>query len=127
MLTVLLVEDDDPTRGSLREALEGAGHHVTEARDGAEALVAARSASFDLVVTDLQMPRLDGLTLFRQLQVERPSLPVVIMTSFGSSADAALAASEGAARVVIKPFDPEAFAQTIVATVGERHRSRGVT
>jgi two-component system chemotaxis response regulator CheY len=67
MLTVLLVEDDEPTRGSLREAPEGAGDQVTEARDGVEALVVARTASFDHVVTDLHMPRLDGLSLFRQL------------------------------------------------------------
>jgi len=124
MLQVLLVEDDDSTRQAVRDALERSGHAVTEARDGAEGLSVALSATFDVVICDVHMPKMSGFTLFRRLRQERPQWPVVIMTTFGAVDDALYAVGQGAVDYVTKPFDPEAFAQTVLGPIDERLKLR---
>jgi CheY-like chemotaxis protein len=124
MLHVLLVEDDDTTRQAIADSLEKAGHRVTQACDGAEALSLALAQSFDVVVCDVQMPRMTGLALLRRLRVERPEWPVFVMTTFGTVADAAHATREGATGYLTKPFDVDAFAQATLAPIEERLRAR---
>ena len=83
MLDILVVDDDDIVRQSITGALERAGHRVSEARDGLEALTLADSHRFDVAICDVQMPRLDGLTLLRRLRLEAPGTAVILVTSFG--------------------------------------------
>src|SRR5262249_36585043 len=83
MLEVLVADDDEIVRRSIVEALEEAGHRVAEARDGLEAIHLLDAHAFDLAVCDVQMPRLDGLALFRRIRAERPETAVVLMTSYG--------------------------------------------
>src|SRR5665213_3983075 len=82
MLDVLLVDDDDIVRASIAQALERAGHNVTEAVDGDEAARLVDTKKFDLAICDVQMPKMDGLTLFRRVKRVAPRTAVVIMTSF---------------------------------------------
>jgi two-component system response regulator HydG len=120
MLDVLVVDDDDIVRGSIAEAIAAAGHRVAQASDGEQALSLLQSRCFDLAVCDVQMPRLDGLTLFRRLRHDSPGTSVVLMTSFGKIPDAVGSLRGGAVDYVTKPFDPDEFAQSVVGPIAER-------
>jgi DNA-binding NtrC family response regulator len=122
MLDVLVVDDDRDVRETVSEALVAAGHRVAVAADGVEAMGLAAAHVFDLAVCDVQMPRLDGLTLFRRLKRESPTTAVVIMTSFGNVPDVVEVLREGATDYVTKPFDPEDFARRVVEPIAE-HRA----
>ncbi len=103
----VLVADDDPSfRGLLRDLLEGAGHTVTEARDGEEALLFLRRETFQLVLADQRMPKLDGLALLRRGRAEAPVLPpFVLLTGFGTIPEAVEAVRLGAADYLTKPLE----------------------
>ena len=122
MLDVLLVDDDDNVRESVALALVNAGHQVTEAADGAQAVDLLSSHAFDLAICDVQMPRLDGLALFRRIRREAPGTAVVIMTSYGLVPDVVDSMRDGAVDYVTKPFDPDEFANRVVGPI-EEHRS----
>ncbi|HQR45276.1 MAG TPA: sigma-54 dependent transcriptional regulator [Thermoanaerobaculia bacterium] len=103
----VLVADDDPSfRALLRDVLEGAGHAVTEARDGEEALLFLRRETFQLVLADQRMPKLDGLALLRKGRSEVPALPpFVLLTAFGTIPEAVEAVRLGAADYLTKPLE----------------------
>lgn len=122
MLDVLLVEDDADVRASVASALVEAGHGVTEASDGAQAVGLLASHSFDLAICDVQMPGIDGLTLFRRIRREAPGTAVIIMTSYGEIPDVIASLRDGAADYVTKPFDPDDFALRVVAHIAA-HRA----
>ncbi len=122
MLDVLLVDDDDNLRESLATALINAGHQVTEASDGAQAAALVASHVFDLAICDVQMPKLDGLTLFRHIRRGAPDTAVVMMTGFARIPDVVDSLRDGALDFVTKPFDPDDFAERIVTPIAE-HRS----
>ena len=88
MANLLVVDDEPGFRTLLREILEEAGHAVTEARDGAEALAFVEKGSFDLVLTDRLMPRVDGIELLRRLKSRPSPPPVVVLTAHGSIPEA---------------------------------------
>ncbi|HEY8288558.1 MAG TPA: response regulator [Acetobacteraceae bacterium] len=77
---ILVAEDDALLAETVVDALEGEGFEVTLAVDGLEALEAACSREFDALLTDIVMPRMDGMTLIRRLRATTPRLPVVVMT-----------------------------------------------
>jgi DNA-binding NtrC family response regulator len=120
MLDVLVVDDDAIVREHLAQALSSKGHHVWEARDGLEALELASSQVFDVAICDVEMPRLDGRTLFRRLRREAPSTSIIIMTSFGNVQDVVSTLRDGASDYVTKPFDPDRFAETVIRPIDER-------
>jgi DNA-binding NtrC family response regulator len=122
MLDVLLVDDDDNVRESVAGALLSAGHKVTEASDGAQAVALLSSHAFDLAICDVVMPRLGGLALLRHLRRDAPATAVVMMTSHGKIPDAIDALRDGAADYVTKPFDPDEFTRRVVAPIAE-HRA----
>jgi len=120
MLDVLLVDDDEFVRKGVAEALVHAGHHVTEACDGEEALAIFTDRDFDVAIFDVRMPKVDGLTLLRRLRRDRPSTAVVIMTSFGRIHDVVSSLRDGAVDYVSKPFDPDLFVSSVVGPIAER-------
>lgn len=104
---VLVVDDEDSMRFFVQSALKRAGHRVTTAANGVEALATLERALFDVVVTDLRMPGMDGHELFRAV-LKLPAPPrVVLMTGFGSIQDAVAALAEGAENYLSKPFEAE--------------------
>ncbi|WP_242394298.1 sigma-54-dependent transcriptional regulator [Anaeromyxobacter oryzisoli] len=106
--TRVLVADDDPgVRYTLREILESEGLEVVEAADGAAALAAFDAAPVPLVVTDLRMPRLDGMALLRALLSRTPAPRVVLITAHGSERQAVEAMKAGAFDYFKKPFDTD--------------------
>ncbi len=124
MLDILLVDDDDDTRTSIAGALSSAGHHVTEASDGAMALSLLDDRTFDLAVCDVQMPKVDGLTLFRRMRHESPRTAVVIMTAFATIPDVIGSIRDGAIDFVTKPFDPDEFTTRVVGPIADRQSLR---
>ena len=99
---ILIVEDDAITRRNLCVLLSEEGYEVDEAGDGLQALEILAQRQFDLVLSDIIMPRMDGLKLLKRLQHLAPEVPVVIMTSYLSGSASSVPA--GAAEFIRKPF-----------------------
>jgi len=104
--TVLVVDDEPGMRRGLRAVLERAGFEVLEAGSGEEALALVAERELGLVVSDMKMPGLGGLELLKSLKAMKPGLPVVMITAYGTVADAVCAMKEGAEDFLTKPFSP---------------------
>ncbi|HEY6101214.1 MAG TPA: sigma-54 dependent transcriptional regulator [Anaeromyxobacter sp.] len=104
-MKVLLAEDDRIVRITVRDALEEDGCSVTECADGARALAAIQAEAFDIVLTDVRLPGVDGIALFRAARCANPRTAVVLMTAFADADDAVAVMREGARDYVQKPFE----------------------
>src|SRR6476659_6993642 len=105
MLDILLVDDEPDFRALVGDALRDAGHRVTLAGNGAEGLSLISSNVFDVMLCDIRLPRIDGLTLFRRVRQESPGTDVILITAHAAVADAVAALKEGAYDYITKPFD----------------------
>lgn len=108
MQSILAVDDSASMRQMVAFTLKGAGYNVIEAADGQEALDKARGAKVDLVLTDQNMPRMDGITLVKNLR-GMPSYngtPILILTTESSDEMKAKGRAAGATGWLVKPFDP---------------------
>jgi DNA-binding NtrC family response regulator len=123
-LEILVVEDDDELRETISEALEDAGHSIHDAADGVAALALAQAHRFDVVVTDIQIPKLDGLTLFRRLRQESPDTAVIIMTSHGGVAQVVAAMKDGAYDYLAKPFQVDELLLRLERIASQRSLTR---
>lgn len=108
-IRILLVEDDRALREALADTLLLAGHDYTAVGSAEEALEAAAQASFSLVVSDVNMPGMDGHQLLGLLRTRHPQLPVLLMTAHGAVERAVDAMRQGAADYLVKPFEPRAL------------------
>ena len=105
MEPLLLVEDKNELRAMLRKALERAGHTVDEAADGVAAIQKVRARRYLLVITDLKMPGASGLDVLRETKQADATIPVILLTAFGSVEEAVTAMKEGAFDFLQKPVD----------------------
>src|SRR3984885_6673298 len=105
MEPILLVEDKAELRAMLRKALERAGYAVDEAPDGNAAVDKLRSRRYLIVLTDLKLPGNSGIDVLREARRVEPTLPVIIMTAYGSVEEAVTAMKEGAFDFIQKPVD----------------------
>ncbi len=105
--SILLVEDKDSLRAMLKLALESQGHHVIEARDEPEAVAALKDFQPALVLSDLRLPKGDGMGVLRAVKDVDAELPVIVMTAHGSIQDAVDAMKHGALDFLAKPVDPD--------------------
>ena len=110
---ILVVDDDDAHRGMLRTMLRSWGYTVEEAADGDEAVKLVREKSFDAVLTDVRMARMDGIHALRNILEYNPALPVVLMTAYPSVETAVEALRLGAYDYLVKPLDFEALRHTL--------------
>lgn len=101
--TVLVVDDNRDHNLALAKIFERAGYRVSTAGDGQEALTILTKGSFDLVITDLWMPSMNGLDLLRSIRAMSPHIPVVIITAFGEWATYVNAMDNGAVDYLSKP------------------------
>ena len=102
---ILLVDDEDSFREVIKMALEAWGYGVWVARDGEEALSIVRIKGPHVVLSDVIMPKLDGLSLLRILKNRNPGIAVILFTAHPSLSDAVAAIKEGAADLLTKPID----------------------
>ena len=105
--SILLVEDKDSLRAMLKLALESQDYRVVEARDQEEAVAALRDAQPALVLSDLRLPKGDGIGVLRAAKDLDGELPVIVMTAHGSIQDAVEAMKKGALDFLAKPVDPD--------------------
>ena len=114
---ILVIDDMKGVRESLRAALTAAGFEVTTANNGREGLAELGTTSFDIAVTDIWMPEVDGLNVIKQIRAEHPNLRVFAMTGGGPrltiEAAGSIAEVWGAERVFVKPFDEAALVAAI--------------
>ncbi|HVZ20857.1 MAG TPA: response regulator [Vicinamibacterales bacterium] len=119
-LNVLVVDDEALIRWSLAESLTDAGHSVTEASDGAEAIAQVSDGTrFDAILLDYRLPDSNDLGLLQTIRERQPGAAVVMMTAFGTPEVTAGALKLGAFRVVPKPFD----VHDMVDLVAQAHRA----
>jgi two-component system chemotaxis response regulator CheY len=115
MLSILAVDDSASMRKMVSFTLTGAGFHVVEAVDGQDAFEKAQTHTIDLVLTDQNMPRLDGLGLTRKLR-DHPKFkatPILILTTESSDQMKQAGRSAGATGWLVKPFDPTRLIEVI--------------
>ncbi len=101
---ILIAEDDPAMLRSLRIALEGCGHRVQAVSDGLEAVAALRCQHFDLLLTDIVMPKLNGVEVARHARVNQPGLRVTLITGFEEGTLRARNIAIDGMRVLSKPF-----------------------
>ena len=115
MHSILAVDDSASMRQMVSFTLKSAGYQVTEAVDGQDALEKSGTRDFDLVLTDQNMPRMDGISLTRKLR-ENPKFartPILILTTESSDEMKQVGRSAGATGWLVKPFDPTKLLEVI--------------
>jgi DNA-binding NtrC family response regulator len=121
----ILIVDDEPKLGRvLVEMLEGAGHEVSRAGGGKEAIAAIEAGHLDVLVTDLKMPDVDGMAVLRAARKSSPATDVVMMTAHATAQNAVEAMREGAVDYLIKPFAMDEFRMRIGRVVDRRDLSK---
>lgn len=123
--SILVAEDDRNLRRILRAMLTREGYEVSECADGAAAASFIAGHRVDALVTDIRMPRMDGLELFRHCRERHPGLPVILVTAYGRVEDAVEAMRAGAFDYVLKPFDEAELLRVVggaVASCGVSER-----
>lgn len=116
---VLVVEDDRDLCEALCDTLEIEGYRVISANNGTEALSKLASAQFRLVVSDVQMPVMDGFELLQNMQMRYQDVPVVLMTAYGTVPKAVQAIQKGAVDYLIKPFEASTLVDKVSGFIAE--------
>src|SRR6195256_3290789 len=117
---VLIVDDEPNLRKILSAQLSRDGYDVLTAEDGEKGLEALREHHIDLVITDLKMPKLDGMALLREALREDPELPIVMITAHGTIDTAVEALKTGAFDYLTKPFDKDEVRQIVAKALKTR-------
>ncbi len=126
MKSILVVDDDQQMRSALTEAIKRLGYHSALAENGSEALSKLNRASFGMIITDMKMPRMDGLTFLKEVRQKAGHLPVLVITGFGTVENAVETMKEGAYDYLMKPFSFETLKKTINAIMERQNGSREI-
>lgn len=105
--SILLVEDEENLHEALKMNLELEGYDVTSSYDGAAALKAVQSEYFDLIILDIMLPEMDGITVTESIRIRNNEVPILILSARNSSADRVLGLKKGADDYLVKPFNLE--------------------
>lgn len=120
MATILAVDDSASMRQMVSFTLKGAGYEVVEAVDGVDALNKAKTQSFDCVVTDVNMPSKDGISLIRELRAlpDYKFIPMLMLTTESGMDKKQQGKEAGATGWIVKPFNPDQLLKTIKKVMG---------
>jgi two-component system chemotaxis response regulator CheY len=118
--TVMTVDDSRTMRDMVSFTLRGAGYEVVEAADGQQAMSAIATTKVDLVITDLNMPVMDGLTLIRKLRAipAHRTLPILMLTTEADESKKAEGRAAGATGWIVKPFNPDKLVSVVQKVCG---------
>jgi len=114
---ILIVEDEESIRLGVAEALRAAGYDAVQAADGLAGLSAARRPGIRMVLLDLMLPKLDGMSVLRQLRRTHPTLPVIVLTARGAEDDRVEGLKAGADDYVVKPFSAKELIARVEAVL----------
>ncbi|MBT9371590.1 response regulator [Rhizobium sp. CSW-27] len=119
--SILTVDDSASIRLTTRVALSNAGYKVTEAVDGLDGISKLKGGQYDLIVTDLNMPGMDGLTMIRELRKlpAHMGVPVIFLTTESDAGIKQEAKAAGATGWLTKPFDPESLVKIVRKVLGK--------
>ena len=117
MAKILIVDDEPRIRELIREHLQYAGYVCEEAGDGSAALSLLSGGGFDLVILDVMMPFMDGMTCLREMRARHINTPVIILTARGEEYDKLAGLEGGADDYVVKPFSPKELMMRVAAII----------
>lgn len=118
--TILAVDDSASIRQMVAFTLKGAGYDVVEALDGEDGLSKAKSKTFNLVLTDQNMPKMDGITLIKTLRglPQYKAIPILMLTTEAGEAIKTQGKAAGATGWLVKPFDPQKLMDVVKKVIG---------
>jgi CheY-like chemotaxis protein len=112
-ITVLVIDDDERVRTLLRDILRFAGYRVIEASDGRSGMRYLENGEFDMVLTDLGMPEMNGWEVVKMIKKETPQTPVVLITGWGTNLDEEKVKESGVDGIIGKPFQVNEVIETV--------------
>jgi DNA-binding NtrC family response regulator len=115
---ILVVDDQESMRDMLADLLDMMGHEARTASGGAEALERLRQESVDLVITDLNMPEMDGMELTKRIKSDAPDMPVIVITGYGTFHTERQVLASGADGYIPKPCTIHRVQETVNAALG---------
>ncbi len=118
--TILTVDDSASIRQMVTFTLKSAGYEVTEAVDGQDGLDKAKSKSYNLILSDQNMPRMDGITLIKNLRAlpQYKTTPILMLTTESGDAMKTAGRAAGATGWLVKPFDPQKLIEVVKKVIG---------
>ena len=128
MVKILIVDDEPRIRELIRQHLEHAGYECEDAADGSAALVALSKGGVDLVILDIMMPFVDGMSTLREMRARKMEVPVIMLTARGEEYDRVAGLESGADDYVVKPFSPRelvARVKAVLARTLPKEKSEG--
>jgi DNA-binding NtrC family response regulator len=117
MKPILVVDDDSEMRAALRDAIQRLGYTVVLCEDGYEAVNKLSQSYYSLLITDMKMPRMDGLSLLKEMRKKGHNIPVLVITGFGTVENAVETMKEGAIDYLLKPFSFESLKSAIESII----------
>ena len=122
---VLVVDDEEPVRKLIATLMSRRGHQCFQATDGVDALAKAKTIRFDAIITDIVMPKMDGMSLIKEVLVTSPGLPIMVMTGFKNDFTPAVAKATGARDTIAKPFSNMEFYAQFDKMMSDHEKGRG--
>lgn len=119
--TILVVDDDPSIRVTLSESLKSCGYEVETSDSGEDALAKFQEDKFDVVITDMRMPRIGGMEVLRGIKKVSSGTPVIVITAYGTVNTAVEAMKEGAADFIMKPFSIDHLESLVKKVVAEKN------
>ena len=104
-MNLLVIEDEQKTANTLKKGLEESGYHVDVAYDGISGLSLTQKNSYQLIISDIIMPKLNGITLCQQIRTDKPGIPILLLTALDTKDDVVHGLNSGADDYLTKPFD----------------------
>ncbi len=123
MARILVAEDEEAVREFVRRALSHQGHEVTAVNDGTRALEALRAGHYDLLLTDIVMPGMDGIALALKVSKDHPELPILLMSGYPGQRERAHNLDALVHRDISKPFSLQQICEAAEDTLAGRRAS----
>ncbi|KPK33826.1 MAG: Fis family transcriptional regulator [Nitrospira bacterium SG8_35_1] len=120
MKSILVVDDDQPLRTALKEAVTRMGYEVQVSENPVEALKKMEQTDPSMIITDMKMPRMDGLTFIREIRKKSGDMPILVITGFATVENAVGAMKEGVCDYLMKPFSFQDLTKTVQAILSRR-------
>ncbi len=122
--SILIVDDEKFIRQILRRTVEREGYTVVEAADGIEAVECLKRQTFDFVISDVRMPRMDGMELLGEIKSHYPEITILLITAFGGEYSSEDVLAAGADSFITKPFKNIEIAQTLTELEHKRRERK---